>query len=189
MALWGKTDASGSAPKFIDLNNYPAGTQLIFVDATEVGLDANKKKGLTNAGWWLFREYNDNNGDVRRWAECLVAMSIAAADSGDQADDVTAADVNAAITISGQPTNQTASAGAATFTVTATVAPSGTVTYQWQVAAAGTNRFSNISGATSASLALTGLVAGDNGKKYRVQLTSTSGAPKVTSDAATLTVA
>lgn len=40
--------------------------------------------------------------------------------------------VSSTITITGQPTDQTASGGAATFSVTATVSPSGTPTYQWQ---------------------------------------------------------
>jgi hypothetical protein len=92
------------------------------------------------------------------------------------------------ITISSQPSAQTASSGAATFSVTASVS-SGTVTYQWQRQALGTGSYSNISGATSASLALTGLTNGsNNADNYRVVVSAT-GATSVTSNAAVLTVA
>ena len=79
-------------------------------------------------------------------------------------------------------------AATATFSVTAAAAPAGSVVYQWQSQTATGTRWTNISGATSASLALTGLVVADNGKKYRVKLTSTAGAEEVISNAATLTV-
>ena len=93
------------------------------------------------------------------------------------------------ITISSQPSNQTASSGAATFSVTASVSPAGTLTYQWQRQALGTGSYSNVSGATSASLALTGLTNGsNNADNYRVVVSAT-GAPSVTSNAAALTVA
>lgn len=83
----------------------------------------------------------------------------------------------------------TVGTAAATFSVTAAATPSGSVTYQWQTqTAASTTKWTNITGATSASLALTALVIGDNGKKYRVKVGSTIGAEEVTSNAATLTV-
>jgi len=82
----------------------------------------------------------------------------------------------------------TVAAATATFSVTAAAAPAGSVVYQWQSQTATGTRWTNISGATSASLALTGLVVADNGKKYRVKLTSTAGAEEVISNAATLTV-
>jgi hypothetical protein len=82
----------------------------------------------------------------------------------------------------------TVAAATATFSVTAAAAPAGSVVYQWQSQTATGTRWTNISGATSASLALTGLVVADNGRKYRVKLTSTAGAEEVISNAATLTV-
>jgi hypothetical protein len=83
----------------------------------------------------------------------------------------------------------TVAAAAATFTVTAADAPDlGDIVYQWQVQTATGTRWTNISGETSASLALTGLTTADSGKKYRVKLTSTAGAAEVISDVATLTV-
>jgi hypothetical protein len=94
------------------------------------------------------------------------------------------------ITISSQPSNQTASSGAATFSVTASVSPAGaTLTYQWQRQALGAGAYADVSGATSASLALTGLTNGsNNADNYRVVVSAT-GAPSVTSNAAALTVA
>jgi hypothetical protein len=81
----------------------------------------------------------------------------------------------------------TVAAAAATFSVTAS-ADAGSVVYQWQVQGATATRWTNVSGATSASLALTGLTTADTGKKYRVKLTSTAGAAEVISNTATLTV-
>jgi hypothetical protein len=116
-------------------------------------------------------------------------MAVATVTSGDAADDAKVSDIEIAITIGAQPTAQTAVAGAATFTVTATV-NNGTVTYQWQKKEANATKWTNVTGATSATLALTGLTnAADNGDQYRVVLGSNSGAKKVNSDAAVLTVA
>ncbi len=85
-------------------------------------------------------------------------------------------------------TVDTVTTAAATFSVTASAAPSGTLIYQWQTQAANGTRWTNITGATSASLALTGLTTSDSGKKYRVKIESSTGAPEVTSNVATLTV-
>lgn len=92
------------------------------------------------------------------------------------------------VTISSQPSNQTASSGAATFSVTASVTQSATLSYQWQKSTDGGSTFSPISGATSASLSLTGLTTGDNSSQYRVVVGASGGATSVTSSAATLTV-
>lgn len=186
MPLWGKTDATPSRPKWINLSTYPAGTQLVFADLTEAQQEANKKKGITGAGWWLIREYTDSNGVVRYKSENVVQLSITAGVAGDAADDASVADVNAVVTISVQPANQTTVSGAATFGVTAAVAPSGTATYQWQVKTVN-GRWTPVVGATSATLVLSGKVTGDTGTQYRVVVGSDNGAAKVTSSAATLT--
>ena len=82
----------------------------------------------------------------------------------------------------------TVATAAATFSVTAAVG-TGTLTYQWQVqTAASTTKWSNITGATSASLALTGLLTSDSGKKYRVKIGGSAGGQEVISNTATLTV-
>jgi hypothetical protein len=96
-------------------------------------------------------------------------------------------DAPATITITAQPSAQTASSGAATFSVTATVS-AGSLTYQWQRQALGAGAYSSISGATSATLSLTGLTNGsNNADNYRVVVSAT-GATSVTSNAAALTV-
>ena len=95
------------------------------------------------------------------------------------------ADVTDDLTI----TVDTVGTAAATFTVTAADAPDlGDIVYQWQVQTATGTRWTNISGETSATLALTGLTTADSGSKYRVKLTSTAGAKEVISDVASLTV-
>jgi hypothetical protein len=95
----------------------------------------------------------------------------------------------ATITISAQPSNQTASGGAATFSVTASVTPATTLSYQWQRQALGAGSYVNVSGANSATLSLTGLTnAANNTDNYRV-IVSASGATSVTSSSASLTVA
>ena len=186
MPLWGKTDASGSKPKYLSTAD---AAKAVFVSQEEALLGTNKSKGITGAGWWLVNEYTDASGSIRYKAENLVAMSVANATSGDAADDATVADVEITITVGAQPTAQTAVDGEATFEVTASV-NSGSMTYQWQKKEAGATRWVNVSGATSASLALTGLTnAADNGDEYRVVLGSTSGAKKVNSSAVALTVA
>ena len=184
MALWGNTDATGSKPKYL---NAADAAKTFFVSREEAALKTNHDKGINGAGWWLINEYTDAYGKTRYKTECLVSISVANAVSSDAADDATIADVNITITISGQPANQTTISGAATFAVTAT-ANSGTVTYQWQRAAIATpTRFVNVSGATSASLVLSGRLLANDGDKYRVVVGSDSGAVKVNSDSATLT--
>ena len=80
----------------------------------------------------------------------------------------------------------TVATAATTFSVTAT--GTGTKYYQWQSQTATGTKWTNISGATSTSLALTALTTADSGKKYRVKVTSSTGAPEATSNTATLTV-
>lgn len=73
------------------------------------------------------------------------------------------------ILINVQPKDVTVNTGAtATFSVDA--AGSSAVKYQWQRAAAGSASFSNINGATSASLTTGALTTADNGAKYRVNV-------------------
>ena len=86
--------------------------------------------------------------------------------------------INASTNINTQPQNQTACVGgSATFTVAAN--GSGTVTYQWRKGGVA------IGGATSASLTINPVAAGDAGS-YDVVVGSNCGTP--TSTAATLTV-
>ena len=183
MPLWGKTDATGSKPKYLSSAD---AANAVFVSKEEAVLKTNKDKGILGAGWWLVKEFKDADGKPRYKSELLVAMSIANAVSGDANDDATVADVEVTITVSAQPANQTTVSGAATFSVTAS-ASSGTMTYQWQKKAAGAQRWADIAGATGATRALTGQTSAANGDQYRVILGSSSGAVNVTSNAATLT--
>lgn len=89
-------------------------------------------------------------------------------------------------TITAQPTNQTANAGAtATFSVTATP-QLGSVTYQWQDDSSGS--FANIASATSSSYAATSVTYAMQGRQYRC-VVSESGYPDVTTSSARLAVA
>ena len=184
MPLWGKTDATGSKPKYLSTADK---ANAYFVSREEALLETNKAKGITGARWWLIKEYKDSGGQSRYKAECLIAMSVANATSGDASDDAKVSDVEVTITVSSQPQNGTSVSGAVTFGVTAS-ASSGSMTYQWQKKPVGaTSRWANISGATSATYAVSGATSGNTGDQYRVILGSSSGAVKVTSDAATLT--
>jgi hypothetical protein len=91
--------------------------------------------------------------------------------------------VNTTPSIATNPTNQTACEGAtASFTATADGSAS---TVQWQVSTNGGSSFSNISGATSTTLAFTALTS-QNGNQYRAVFTNSCGT--ATTTAATLTV-
>lgn len=102
MALWGKTDALASVPKYlidgantdivptantardypglpdqVDLNN------AFFVDTTEATIESNRDAGLRTPGWNLFTTYTDANSNTRRRVESLVVMKVSASDAGD----------------------------------------------------------------------------------------------------------
>lgn len=93
--------------------------------------------------------------------------------------------VNEPASISAQPTDATICAGGNTsFSVTA----AGTnVGYQWQVSTDGGTTWTDVSGATSATLSLTNVAASFNNNRYRVLLSSCS-ATALNSAAALLTV-
>lgn len=161
---------------------------MYYVDQAEAALATNHTRGINGAGWWKIVETQDSDGNARFRTELIIAMNEPAATTGDAADDAIVADITATITIGTQPTAQSTVAGAATFTAAATVAPSGSVTYQWQKAlAASPAKYANISAATSASLVLSGQTSANTGDKYRVIVASTTGAQRVTSNAVVLT--
>ncbi len=93
------------------------------------------------------------------------------------------------LNITGQPVNATVCEGGnASFTVSA----AGAATFQWQVSTDGGTTYTNVtnggvySGATTATLNITGATAAMNNYLYRVNLTSSCG--NATSTSATLTV-
>lgn len=162
-------------------------TKIFFVDRTEAQQTANKKKGIHGGGWYHINEYVDAYGSTRYKTELLVCIDELPEVTGDStvsSEDLTVADSNPVITISVQPEDQLTVSGAATFTVTASVTI-GSLTYQWQKQSATSTRWTNVAGETSSSIVLSGLLAGNNGDKYRVVLGSTTqGAAKVYSDQA-----
>ena len=87
--------------------------------------------------------------------------------------------------ITSQPVSVTVCAGSnASFSVTAT----GTnLTFQWQVSTDGGTTFTNVTGATTATLSLTGVTGSMNGNQYHLVITSCS-PTAVTSSNVSLTV-
>ena len=179
--------------------------EILFVDATEVGLAENKSRGLKGPGWWNYKTYTDHSGATRHKAEHLAYAYIAAGTSGDFTDDTKVADVASAVTITAQPAASVSGAGAAadgagTFTLsTSTTGTPGTLAYVWQRQTASGKRWVNLAANTdtgityanftTATLGYTGL-AGDtlDGYKYRVKITSANGTEEVISNGvATLT--
>ena len=147
-----------------------------------------KTRGITGPGWWKYHTYTDVSGATRHKAEHLAFVHAASGTSGDDSDDTLVADAANTITLSTNNTDKTTSSGAATFAVVASVTNSGTATFQWQKRASSSGRFSNVSGATSTNLALTGQTASEDGNQYRVKVNSDNGAPEVISAVATLTI-
>tara|TARA_B100000965_G_scaffold344528_1_gene314807 strand:- start:1564 stop:2388 length:825 start_codon:yes stop_codon:yes gene_type:complete len=175
--------------------------ELLFVDATEVGLAENKQRGLKGPGWWNYKTYTDASGNTRHKAVHLAYVYVAAGTSGDYSDDTNVADAASSVTITVNPASSTSSSGAGTFanlTETSTGSP-GSLIYTWQRQKAGTKRWTNITASldtgityvnfTSAILGYNSLASDAlDGYKYRVKLTSTGGTEEVISDgAATLT--
>ena len=191
MSLYGRVDSTANQTQAGLARGNGAGSAtetIVFVDETEAGLAANKARGLSSPGWWAYRTYTDAAGNTRHKAEQLAFITNPEANADETlSDDTIAADVAATITVGTQPTDQTTSSGGATFTVAATCDNSGTVTFQWQRRTSTSGRWTNVAGATSASLALTGLTNAADGYQYRVKLNADVGAPEVISSTATLT--
>lgn len=199
MSLYGKTDTTGNQNKAAAAlgNGYGSVTKtVVYVDDTEAALNENKSRGITAPGWWAYSTFTDAEGATRHKAEHLVSFTDGEANADESlADDTIAADVVSAVTITTQPANATTSSGGATFTVaTSTTGTPGALAYQWQRQTATGTTWINISntgiysGATSASLVLTGATSSVNGTKYRVKITSAGGTEEVISNgAATVT--
>tara|TARA_A100001201_G_scaffold2548_3_gene6424 strand:- start:3207 stop:3785 length:579 start_codon:yes stop_codon:yes gene_type:complete len=168
-----------------------SGATVVFIDATEAGLAANRERGLVSPGWWSYQTYTDAAGKTRHKAECLVNIQGPEANASEtQADDAIAADVAATIAIAAQPADASVAVGdAMTLSVTATCTPPGdssVLTFQWQKKEG--NRFKNISGATAYQYQVA-TYAEANAGVYRVKINSTNGASELVSDTATITTA
>jgi hypothetical protein len=104
--------------------------------------------------------------------------------AGSTASNAALLSVRFPVTITGNPTNQTVTAGgAATFTASASGNPTPSV--RWEVNTGG-GTFSNVPGATSTTLTLTGVTASMNG--YQYEAVFNNGGADVPTTAATLTV-
>lgn len=191
MSLYGRVDSTANQTQVGLTRGNGAGSAtetIVFVDETEAGLAANKERGITAPGWWAYRTYTDGAGNTRHKAEHLMILTNPEANADETlSDDTIAADAANTITLSTNNTDKTTSSGAATFLVAASVTNSGTATFQWQKRTTSSGRWSNVSGATATSLALTGQTASEDGNQYRVKVNSDNGAPEVISATATLT--
>ena len=192
MSLYASEDsnaAKASVEKTIAAD--ASGATVVFIDATEAGLAANRERGLVSPGWWSYQTYTDAAGNTRHKAECLVNIQDPEANASEtQADDAIAADVAATIAIAVQPADAAVAVGdAMTLSVTATSTPPGNsslLTFQWQKKEG--NRFKNISGATAYQYQVASYAA-ENAGTYRVKINSTNGASEVISDNAVITTA
>ena len=205
MALWGKTDAAASVPKWLedDANNTNKSNDkdlAVFVDLAEAKVPSNRAKGLVTPGWNLYHTYTDQNGVTRHKVESLIAMKLEAGTAGGAGvtgntavEDAIVADP--VITIATQP--HAASANSTTdavFTVVASADNGGALAYQWEssnddVTFASVASANGVSGETTATLTLTpDATLHADGNYFRVVI-STDGAASVTSNSALLTVA
>jgi hypothetical protein len=219
MALWGKTDAAGSVPKWFDKyhamdsleTNAPTvpGRQVLFVSVEEAQLEENIKKGFDTPGWWSYYTIEMPDGTKRYKTECLVVLSETQANAGDgtyarysggssRTDDAEVGDPPSitAISISAPPVAVTGAATPYTGTFGVTAAGQATLEYQWQRQTANGTTWTNItnggvfSGALTATLTLTAAAkATYDGYKFRVRVSSTGGAATVISNSASITYA
>ena len=113
------------------------GTALIFVDAAEAVVSANRAKGIKSPGWWAYRSWTNADGSVAHHAECLVAMNGSDLDlvpgtTGDREDTI-AEDL--VITINTQPdaggVTYIVSPAAVTLSVEASSNGDQALAYQW----------------------------------------------------------
>ena len=207
----GASGATGSSLQFSPAGDHIYnGRDLYFIDADEAQQAENRARGLNTPGWTNYRSYTDANGNVRHKSEVLVTVSAASgatgvgtfqAQTGDASDDTVL--VDGTITIGTQPASQSKVAGSGAgnkgvFTIVATLAGAGSLTYQWQVqesseSGATWTNVSRGSGGTTATYTTgdTQVAASptldSNGDKYRCVVSST-GSTSVTSSTAVLTV-
>ena len=190
MSLYGRTDSNANKTKAgVGIGASSQAKTVIYVDETEAALEANKERGLNAPGWWSYFTYTDSSGATRHKAEQLVFVAGGDTNANEtQADDAQAADATVVIAIGTQPADTAVAVGAQLqLTVVATATPPGdnsVLTYQWQKKSG--NRYSNISGATSAAYTVA-TYAATNAGTYRVKINSTNGGKELISDNAVVT--
>lgn len=185
--LWGLTDAEASRPTWINLDTYPAGTTLIFVDEDEAQTPVAKLKGIKAPGWYLYYEY-DNDADpveTRYKTELVVAARVSYADAGDDVADNTIL-TGYTVYVTTQPEDVEVTEGdAINLVAVAESNPAGAVTYQWQKL--NVDVWEDIAAATAATYTIAVSVVGDSGE-YRVAVTAADTTTTVFSEAATVLV-
>ena len=191
MSLYGRTDSNANKTKAgVGIAASAQTKTVLYIDETEAALEANKERGLNAPGWWSYFSYTDVSGATRHKAEQLVFVAGGDTNANEtQADDAQAADAAITITISTQPASVSPAVGDSIslgVAAAASTGGSGVLTYQWQKKSG--NRWSNVSGATGATLAFNPYAATDAGS-YRVKLNSTNGAKEVISATAVVTTA
>lgn len=174
MPLWSNTDNEAGKPKYLSASD----------KAATLGISADEAVNVngTHAGWVLSKA-GTGGREGRTFRETLVAM-------GSMTGDNDTVDPDPVITIGTQPQAASVTSPAdAVFTVVATVTRSGTPTYQWQVSTDSGVTFTNITGATSATLTVSdGDAEYVTGNEFRV-IVSATGAESVTSSAVAVTIA
>ena len=80
MSLWGLKDDLASVPKFLSTEDKK---HVFFVDETEAKVASNRAKGIKSPGWYLYKGYDDANGNTRHKAELLIPAKVTAAMAGD----------------------------------------------------------------------------------------------------------
>lgn len=180
MPLWSNTDADASKPKY--LTNAEKNLTL-GVSVDEAQEATNIAKGLNTPGWVQYSTYTDAQGNTRNKSEVLVAFSTLTGDN----DTI---DPDPVITIGTQPlAASVTSPASATFTVVATATRDAVLSFQWAVSTDSGATFTNITGATTATLEV---ADGDaeyvTANEFRVVVSAT-GATSVTSSAVALTIA
>ena len=190
MSLYGNTDSNANKTKAgVGIGASSQAKTTLYIDETEAALEANKERGLNAPGWWSYFSYTDSSGATRHKAEQLVFVAGGDTNANEtQADDAQAADANVVLAIGTQPADTAVAVGAQLqLTVVATATPPGdnsVLTYQWQKKSG--NRYSNVSGATSAAYTVT-TYATTNAGTYRVKINSTNGGKELISDTAVVT--
>lgn len=181
----------------VTLTQAPVNTVASGTLATSFGsTGSGRQRGIDGPGIVKYMTYTDAQGNVRVKNESLVIMKNLPSSSGSSGETgISSAAVNTGF-IAGQTQTVDRSgigAGATTFSVgSPAITGSGTLTYQWQVRAAGSKLWTNLTNAgvyTTATTATLNISSGTGlaGSQYRCVLASSTGiVPRVISNVATL---
>jgi hypothetical protein len=179
-------------PKFLAANSATVQSSQVSNTTYTFGVDTNEATAYNEMpGWKFTNTYTDMHGNSRRKTETLVAMATI---TGDAEDAIFADSI---ITINTQPSGNTGAANApATFTVLASIRPTGnTINYRWQRAANANVAFVDLtntgtySTSNTATLTIANNTVAVSGSIYRVQLSGPGTSANTVSANAVLTIA